>query len=209
MNRREVLATMGTAAVAGCPSRSTDSSSDTGAEESDRQADSPDGTSTEESDHENCVSQIEYEELREEHEDLEEQYQDLRERALVPPYITTGQRRATVTFEKLSGEIGTWTWDSSALTVQNTQGSLVRELSYSQMEYLDIDLFGFEGDTKYQRLEDFGPYYQLNPFVIASNFTPLAEEFYNENQTDAGRAREAWNFVTQLNDYVEDIGETP
>jgi hypothetical protein len=186
---------MGAAAIAGCSSR--------------EQADAPNGTGTEGSDQGGSVSKSEYEELRQKYENLREQYQSLRERALVPPYITTGQQTAVVTFETLNGDIDSWSWDSSTLTAQNTTGSIIRELSYSDMEYLGFDGFGFEGGSKYQRLDDFGTYYQLNPFVIASNFTPLAEDFYNRNTTDTDRIREAWNFVTQLNEYVADIGETP
>lgn len=195
MNRREVLATMSAAAVAGCSSKEqTDTNNDDNAKESDQ---------------EGYVSRSEYEELRQKYEDLREDYQNLQQRALLPPYVTTGQQTAAVTFETLSGEINTWSWDSSALTAQNTTGSIIRELSYSEMEYLNLNEFGFEGGSKYQRLGDFGLYYQLNPFVIASNFTPLAEDLYNRNQADTDRIREAWNFVTQLNEYVADIGETP
>jgi transglutaminase-like putative cysteine protease len=186
---------MSAAAVAGCSSK--------------EQADTPDRSGTEGSNKGEYVSRSEYEELRQEYEDLRERYQNLRERALVPPYITTGQRTATVTFETLSGEIDTWSWDSSALTAQNTTGSIIRELSYSELEYVNLNDFGFEGGSKYQQLGDFGSYYQLNPFVISSNFTPLAEDFYNRNQSDGERIREAWNFVTQINEYVADIGETP
>jgi len=32
---------------------------------------------------------------------------------------------------------------------------------------------------------------------------------YNRHQTDQGRIRAAWNFVTRLNDYVGEIEETP
>jgi transglutaminase-like putative cysteine protease len=186
---------MSAAAVAGCSSR--------------EQTDTPNGTNTGKSDQGDYVSRSEYEELRQEYENLRKRYQNLREQALVPPYITTGQRTATVTFETLSGEINTWSWDSSVLTAQNTTGSIIREFSYSELEYLNFNESGFEGGSKYQRLGDFGSYYQLNPFVIASNFTPLAEDFYNRNQSYRERIREAWNFVTQLNDYVADIGETP
>jgi len=195
MNRREVLATIGAAAVAGCSSE--------------KQTGPSDGTYPEEQVQNDCVSQSEYEALLQRYNDLREQYQDLRERALAPPYVTTGQRTAEVTFETLSGEITTWSWDSSALTAQNTGGSIIREFSYSELEYFGWNVFEFDGHSKYQQLGEFGAYYQLNPFVVSSNFTPLAEDFYNRNQTDLERIRECWNFVTQLNDYIADIGETP
>lgn len=36
-----------------------------------------------------------------------------------------------------------------------------------------------------------------------------SKELYNQHQTDRKRLRGAWNFVTQLNEYVSEIGDTP
>jgi len=153
-----------------------------------------------------------YEELQSEHRELREQHSDLRERtqtAQFPPYITADRRSVSVTYETLNGNVEGWEWDSSTLESQISAGSIIRELTYEQLAYLEWNVFGFEGNSKYQRLGDYGRYYQLLPFVIPSNFGPLSEEIYNRYQNDRERIRAAWNFTTQLNDYVREIAETP
>lgn len=203
LNRRQLLASVGMTAVAGCPSdQGHDPSNDF------------DSTNAETSNsvQPNCIDESEYQRLQNQYEELRGQYQTLRSRAQnsrSPPYIITNRRRITVTYETLTGDYDSWEWDSSALTGQNTAGNFAREMTYSQLEYLGWDIFGFEGDSKYTQLGNFGRYYQLTPFVVASNFTPLAEAIYDRHQSDQRRIRGAWNFVTQLNSYVSEITETP
>jgi hypothetical protein len=114
-----------------------------------------------------------------------------------------------VTYETLGEETESWEWDSSALESQITWGSIVRRSTYEQLEYLGLDVFGFEGNSKYRQLGNYGQFYQLSPFTIPSNFGPLSDRLYNRHQTDQKRIRAAWNFVTQLSDYVSEIKETP
>ena len=170
--RREVLATIGITAVAGCGS-----SQDTRS-------------------------------LAEQESSTTEQSTNSRY-AQFPPYIITSRRNISVTYKTLEEEIKSWQWDSSVLTAQNTAGNFAREMTYSQLEYLGWDDFGFEGRSKYQELGNFGLYYQLSPFVVPSNFSPLAKDIYDRYETDGVRIRAAWNFVTQLNEYVSEIEETP
>lgn len=199
LKRRALLTTIGASAIAGCDSYKQAESTQK-PQSVDSQADG------------DCITQAQYEELKDEYEELREKYRALQGEinyALQPPYVVAEERKVSVTYETVDGDIDSWQWDSSTLTAQHSTGTMARELTYSQLEYLNLDIFGFEGNSKYTRLGDFGLYYQLNPFVIASNFTPLAEEFHTRYQSVQERIHEAWNFVTQLNDYVADIGETP
>jgi hypothetical protein len=155
-----------------------------------------------------CSSVQDSESFAEQDSSTTEQSTDSRY-AQFPPYIITNRRNISVTYKTLDGDIKSWQWDSSVLTAQNTAGNFAREMTYSQLEYLGWDDFGFEGRSKYQELGDFGVYYQLNPFTVPSNFSPLSEAIYDRYETDLERIRAAWNFVTQVNEYVSEIEETP
>lgn len=201
LKRRQLLATLGAGAVAGCGS-SQDTESPTDEEPSNTGTEPSADEGQRNTDETDCVPRSEYEELR-------QKYNNLRENALVPPYIVADRRNVSVTYETLEGDYRAWQWDSRALESQVTSGNFARELTYSQLEYLNWNSFGFEGRSKYRELGNYGLYYQLNPFVIPSNFGPLSEQIHNEYQSDLERVRAAWNFVTQLNDYVSEIRETP
>lgn len=210
VKRRTLLTTVGASAVAGCNSNQEAESTD------ESEPSEPDEPETSESEQGDCIDRSRYEELQDRYEDLQERheelqsrYRDLEQQALLPPYIENDRRKSIVKFKNTIGEIETWEWDSSVVEAQITEGSLVRRLTYSQLEYYDLDQFGFQGSSKYQQLGDFGQYYQLNPFIIPGNFDPMAEKFYNRHNSDQNRIREAWNFVTQINDYVAEIRETP
>lgn len=193
---------MGASAVAGCSSTRQDEPSDEpGVDESGR---------------DECVDRSQYEELQTRYEDLRERYGELRNnpdlleaRALPIPYIENKRRKSIATFETIDGEILSWEWDSSIVENQSANGSAIRRMTYSELEYLGWDKYGFEGGSKYRQLDDFGEFYQLNPFVIPSNFDGLADKFYDRNDSDLARIREAWNFIMELNDYVADVEETP
>lgn len=218
LKRRELLATIGTTALAGCSSSQSISSPtpDTRTTTSPQTISEPDKQTTQQVD---CVDQSDYDQLRNRYRDLAEQYEDLEQQhetlrdelqyALSPPYIVSDQRSVSVTYEALNGTMEAWEWDSHVLEAQFTQGFIAREFTYSQLEYLNWDTIGFEGNSKYTRLGEYGRYYQLNPFVIPSNFTPMARHFYDEYRTDRQRLRAAWEFTTQVNDYVSEIQETP
>ena len=194
MKRRGLLATMASSTVAGC--NSTDSSN------------SP----TFDANQDDCIEETEYNHLKREYETLKNDYNELVnkfEYAQLPPYIVSSRRSISVTYETLDEEIDSWKWDSSTLMSQFTTGFFTRELTYDQLEYLGLNERGFKNNSKFIQLEGFGYYYQLNPFVIPSNFTPLAEKLHNRYESDLKRIRAAWNFVTQLNDYVAEIRESP
>jgi hypothetical protein len=218
IRRRHLLATLGMSAVAGC---GTDQQSESPTETE------PTTTGTTELEQQtDCVDRTRYEQLQRQHEQLERQHAQLqrehralRERhrklqqrvqtAQFPPYIVTDRRSIAVTYKTLNGETRTWEWDSVALESQITSGSIVREMTYSQLEYLGWNSYGFKDNSKYLQLDGYGQFYQYNPFVIPSNFVPISRELYNRHQTNRKRIRAAWNFVTQLNDYVKEIQETP
>lgn len=201
IKRRKLLATVGLGAAAGCgsPDSSTDTQQDT-------------QTKTSDTDQNDCVPQSKYNKLKTDYEDLKGDYAELKnktEDALRPPYTVSNRRNVRVTYETLDGYIDTQQWESEELGIQFTAGFIIREFSYEELEYLDWNVFGFEGKTKYRRLGDFGLYYQLNPFIMSRSFSTLAEGLHNRHQSDLKRIRAAWNFVTQSNDYVADIRETP
>lgn len=209
MRRREVLTTIGLSAVAGCGStRDIDSPAN-----SQTQINQVDSNQTE------CIARSDYNRLRNQYENLSNEYDDLREQyidlqnrvrnAKFPPYIISNRRHVSVTYETLEGNIESWQWDSRTLSVQFTWGFIAREFTYPQLEYVGWNEFGFEGGSKFTHLGEFGPYYQLNPFVVPSNFEPLSRAFQRRYQSDLERLRAAWNFATQLNDYVREIEETP
>lgn len=203
LNRRQLIATMGMSAVGGCGFNQEDRPSpDLGP--TDRETTNPEQT--------DCIDREEYEQLRNKCEDLHEQYENLRSRlehAQEPPYITADRRSITVTYEALNGDVASWQWNSSALSSQNTAGNIIREMTFPQLEDMNWNVFGFKGKSKYQQLGDHGSYYQLNPFVVPSNFAPLSEELSNRHSTNRKKIRAAWNFTTQLNEYVSEIAETP
>lgn len=203
LNRRQLLATLGLSAIAGCASNQKEISSTSS---SNNEKGWTENLQTD------CVDRERYDQLRDRYDELRDQHIELQERvryAKSPPYILTDRRSIAVTYETLDGEIESWQWDSSALSGQITSGHFIRTLTHSQLEYLGWDDFGFRDGNKYTRLGDFGSYYQLNPFVVPSNFTPLSENLYNRHSTNLERIRAAWNFTTQLNDYVSEIEETP
>lgn len=203
VNRRQVLATLGMSAVAGCSS--------TGQNEPTADLDTTNRQPTKK-EQTDCIERSQYEQLRSQYEDLQTQFEALKsqfEYAQVPPYTSTGRQSVMVTYETLAGDIDSWQWASSTLSVQNTAGNFIREMTYSQLEYMGWDVFGFKGNSKYRQLGDYGWYYQLNPFVVPSNFSPLSEELANRHESDKEKIRAAWSFVTQLNEYVSEIEETP
>lgn len=209
MRRRELLAAIGMGAVAGCGSTQTENAPD----ELRSQTQPPGGAQAD------CVDRAEYEQLRDQYQDLGRQYENLREQyielqdrvryAKLPPYITADRRFVSVTYESLEGEVRSWEWNSDTLSAQFTSGFFIRELTYAQLEYIGWNQFGFEGRTKYTELGNHGLYYQLNPFVIPSNFQPMAEELHRRYRTDQRRIEAAWHFTNQLNEYVSEIEETP
>jgi hypothetical protein len=218
LKRRQLLATIGATAVAGCGGdQQSEPATEIEAKETEstvvqQQTDCVDSETYEQLRADYQQLRREHQNLRDEHRRLQERHADLQERmqtAQFPPYIVTDRRSISVTYETLGEETESWEWDSSALESQITWGSIARRLTYQQLEYLGLDVFGFEGNSKYRQLGNYGQYYQLNPFTIPSNFGPLADRLYNRHETDQRRIRAAWNFVTQLNDYVRDIGETP
>lgn len=209
LRRRELLATIGMSAVAGCGSgRNPDSPTRARSVSANSDANQQD-----------CVARSDYEQLRNQYEDLRNQYNDLREQyidlqnrvqnAKFPPYIVSDRRFVSVTYETMTGDIESWQWDSSTLSAQFTSGFFIREMTYSQLEYVGWNEFGFEGSSKYTQLGDFGYYYQLNPFVVPSNFQLMSQGFHDRHRSDIERIRAAWNFTTQVNDYVSEIEETP
>lgn len=216
LKRRTLLTTMGASAVAGCSTNQEVESTDEPEPSEAEQDDCIDRSKYEElqNQYENLQEKHEkqkqlYEDLVVEHEELQSRYRDLEQRAILPPYIINNRRKTRVTFENTNGEIEWWEWDSSVLQRQNAMGNTMRRMTYSQLEYLGWDQYGFEASSKYTQLGDFGRYYQLNPFVTPSTFTPIAEDFYNRHESDLDRIREAWNFITGPNDYVAEITETP
>lgn len=202
MHRRQLLSILGASAIAGCGGNGGEKRTSVGQLNKERTRDL-------ETD---CVDKSQYEHLRNQYDSLREQHEKLRNKlqyANTPPYVTANRRKMIVTYEDLNGEFRTWQWGSSTLSSQNTAGNIVREFTYSQLEYLQWNVFGFQGNSKYRQLGDFGLFYQLNPFVIPSNFFPISKKIYNRYQTDQKRIQAAWNFATQINSYVSDITETP
>lgn len=203
------MATIGMSAVAGCGSGRTP--------DSPTRAQSISANS--EVNQRDCVARSDYDQLRNQYDDLRNQYNGLRERyidlqtrvrnAKFPPYIVSDRRFVSVTYETLTGDIESWQWDSSTLSAQFTSGFFIREMTYRQLESIGWNQFGFEGRSKYTQLGEFGYYYQLNPFIIPTNFEQMSQGFYDRHQSDMGSIRAAWNFTTQLNDYVSEIEETP
>lgn len=204
INRRSLLTGIGGVALAGCQQTQDQAPADR------------DGPTQDD-----CVPRSEYEELRSDCEDLQSQYEDLREEyndlqdqleyAVNPPYIVAEGREYSIAYNSIEGTPARYTIGADTFESQINVGTYMRELSIDQMEYLGFDDLPnrFEGNSKYTQLGDYGRYYQLEPFVISSNFETVSDDFYSMFSTDMERIREAWNFVTQLNVYSEELQETP
>jgi len=155
------------------------------------------------------------EELRREYNSLYKNYTRLynfSKTGVYPPYVVAENRTFTAAFKGLDGETYRYVWVGESLEKQVQRGFFMRELTASQAKYLEFwGSLGFEGPTKYQRLGDFGNYYQLNPFVVPTNFgsPPLAEDIYYRYSTDEERVKEVYNYVTQVNAYNKELKETP
>lgn len=158
--------------------------------------------------------QQEHRQLREQNQELRAKNQELRQRqqqAVKPPYVVAEDRQFRVAFVTLAGNTDQYTVPSSSLEAQVTQGTYMRELSLREMERLGFTSIAsrFEGGSKYQRLGEFGRYYQYRPFVRPTQFRSISEAIYDRHETDARRVRAAWHYTSQIHVYSRDIQETP
>jgi hypothetical protein len=135
--------------------------------------------------------------------------EDTSRHSLSPPYTVTNRGSILCRYNSLDGNVRSWQWDGSTLVAQNTIGTLVRKLPYSQLKQLQLNRLEFNQESKYLTLANGKNIYQYSVFIVPSCFTPVSEEMYDRHSSIINAVRAAWSFVTQLNQYTSEFNEKP
>jgi hypothetical protein len=150
--------------------------------------------------------------LTNEFDKYNKQLQSKLEGAIVPPYITMQDRKATFAFRNLDNKVVSASYDVEALELTTVKGTLMRNLEISEMNSLGLGILAqtFINSSKYVNLGGKFNCIDCRPYMQKENFLDWASSnFYIKHPDDESRIKEVWNMVTQLCPYVGELKETP
>ena len=150
--------------------------------------------------HNNLVD--EYNLLVDDYNVLSGEYNWLETIAVVPPYILVANRNITLAFSTTKNEMIYWEIDFEYLEADLQRGNSLRnKIERNRWAYM-LELHNSSTGEDYNVLD-------FRYFVQAGYFTNVSKNLYDDSESDEAFIKEAWNIVTQLASYSDEMEETP
>ena len=144
--------------------------------------------------------QTDFANLRAYSDQLNASYTTFRNIAVAPPYIYIHGRQVTMAFVKLDGNIERWDVPFDRLENDLERGHQVRANDNAQLPVLSLTN---TNTGEHYKVVDF------RPLVEGRTFSQVIPALYLSSGSEEQFLQEAWNIVSQLTVYSEEIAETP